>query len=228
MALTRFASVLEQSANRHVVYHESHDEAGNSHCSGRTLWVAVSRAPLIGETRRWAEARTRVAAGIALLSGGTPMFFMGEEVGASADYRYDDFIYHRTDLLGARERDGRHLYRYYQDVIALRLRASALRSRDVRTVYVHDANRVLAFLRTDGFEDFLVLVNLANAPFSQGYWLDGAAIPAGNWHEVLNSDSALYGGWNVGNGTATLSCDGRGIRAVLPAPAMLVLERLHS
>lgn len=227
LALTQFASVLEQSAIRHVVYHESHDEAGNSDCSGRTLQVAVGRAPLVGETRRWAEARTRVAAGIALLSGGTPMFFMGEEIGASADYRYDDFIHHRSDLLGARERDGRYLYRYYQDVIALRLSASALRSRDVRTVYVHDANRVLAFLRTDGFEDFLVLVNLANTPFSQGYWLEGAAIPAGNWHEVLNSDSALYGGWNVGNGTATLSSDGRGICAILPAAAMLVLERLH-
>jgi 1,4-alpha-glucan branching enzyme len=227
LAMTRFASVLEQSGNRRVVYHESHDEAGNSTCSGRTLAVAVNRAPLVGDTRRWGEARTRVAAGVALLSGGTPMFFMGEEIGASTDYRYNDFVNHRDDLIGARDGEGRRLYRYYQDVIALRKQAAALRSRDVRTMYVHDGNRVLAFLRSDGFDDFLVLVNLGNGPFGAGYWVNSGAITDGSWREVLNSDSALYGGWNVGNGPAVLSSRAGGINAVLPAVGLLVLQRMR-
>ena len=227
LAMTRFSWELDQSGNRRVVYHESHDEAGNSQCSGRTLAVAVNRAPLVGDTRRWAEARARVAAGISLLSGGTPMFFMGEEIGATGNYRYNDFVYHRDDLIGERSGQGERLYRYYQDVIALRNRAAPLRSRDVRTVYVHDSNRVLGFLRSDGFDDFLVLVSLATQPFAQGYWFPSTAIPSANWREMLNSDSELYGGWNVGNGTATLSSYSGGINAVLPAAGLLVLQRVR-
>ena len=227
LALTRFASALDQSGNRRIVYHESHDEAGNSGHSGRTLTVAVNRAPLVGDTRRWGESRTRVAAGIALLAGGTPMFFMGEEIGATADYRYDDFISHRDDLIGERTGEGRRLYRYYQDVIALRKQAAGLRSRDVRTVYVHDANRVLGFLRTNGFDDLVVLVNLSNDPWAQGYWITNAPIADGNWREVLNSDSELYGGWNIGNGTAMLSSRSGAIEVVLPAVGLVVLQRLR-
>ncbi len=227
LAMTHFASVLAQSGNRKVLYHESHDEAGNSQFSGRTLVVAVNRAPVVGETRRWAEARTRAVAGIALLSGGTPMFFMGEEVGATADYRYNDFVYHRDDLIGERAGEGGRLYRYYQDLIALRRQAAALHTRDVRIFYVHDANRVLCFLRTDGFDDVLVLVNLGNAAFESGYYIQSSGISDGQWREVLNSDSMLYGGWNIGNGTATLSSQGGGINAVLPAVGLLALQRVH-
>lgn len=227
LALTRFASVLQESGGRKLVYHESHDEAGNSSGSGRTLSVAVNRAPLVGETRRWAEARTRVVAAIALLSGGTPMFFMGEEIGASADYRYDDFVYHRDDLIGARAADGRCLYRYYQDVIALRRRAGALRTRDVRPVYAHDANRVLGFMRSDGHDYFVVMVNFANQPYANGYWIADSGLPDGDWHEVLNSDSAVYGGADVGNGTAVLASRSGDIGLVLPAAGLLVLERLY-
>src|SRR5690606_17546052 len=91
------ASLFASQFNR-VVYHESHDEAGNAGGSSRTLNVAVAGAPLAGSNRLFAEARARVAAGIALFSAGTPMFFMGEEVGAVEPYRYDDFLRHREDL----------------------------------------------------------------------------------------------------------------------------------
>ena len=94
-----FAGALAAAADRRVVYHESHDEAGNSHYqengqeqrSERTIVVAVNDAPFVGDTRRWAEARVRFAAGMTLLSPGVPMFFMGEEVGATRQYRYEDF-----------------------------------------------------------------------------------------------------------------------------------------
>jgi 1,4-alpha-glucan branching enzyme len=76
-----FAGAMRASGSGKVVYNDSHDEAGNSPGSARTICLAVNNAPLIGATRIWAEARVRVAAGLALLSAGTPMFFMGEEVG---------------------------------------------------------------------------------------------------------------------------------------------------
>jgi hypothetical protein len=133
-----------------VIYHESHDEAGNAPGSGRTIAVAVHRAPLVDETRRFAEARVRFAAGMTLLAPGTPMFFMGEEVGASLDYRYDDFTAGREtreDYMALRAGAGAQLFAFYADVIRLRLAHAALRSRNIDVVEVHDANRVIAFRR---------------------------------------------------------------------------------
>jgi 1,4-alpha-glucan branching enzyme len=80
---SQFCDSLARSAKTHVVYHESHDEAGNAEGTMRTLCVAVNNAALIGATRQTAEARVRVVAGLTLLSAGTPMFFMGKEVGAT-------------------------------------------------------------------------------------------------------------------------------------------------
>ena len=90
--IEQFAGVLYQSQSNKVVYHESHDEAGNAGGTVRTLVCAVNGAPLYATTRDYAEARCRVAVGLSLLSAGTPMFFMGEETGAQKPYRYNDFM----------------------------------------------------------------------------------------------------------------------------------------
>ena len=96
-----FASALASSGGAKVVYHESHDDCGNRTGSARTMWLAVNGAPLVGETRNWAEARARFAAGMTLLSASTPMFFMGEEIGAANPYTYGGFMQNREDLIGA-------------------------------------------------------------------------------------------------------------------------------
>jgi 1,4-alpha-glucan branching enzyme len=70
-----FADRLCDSADHRVVYHESHDEAGNAPNSVRTIVVAVDGAALVGDTRRYAEARVRFAAGMTLAAAAaTPMF----------------------------------------------------------------------------------------------------------------------------------------------------------
>ena len=79
---------------------------------GTHLVVAVNGAPLIGETRRYAEARTHFAAGVTLLGPGVPMFFMGEEVGASEPYRYNDFLDNREDFPALRRGTGGRLFRF--------------------------------------------------------------------------------------------------------------------
>jgi 1,4-alpha-glucan branching enzyme len=100
LAMDYFAGALHATGTKRVVYNESHDEAGNSggpfrdpewntldkdkeFTSHRTIMVAVNGAPLIGETRRYAEARCRFAYGVTVLSAGIPMFLFGEEVGAA-------------------------------------------------------------------------------------------------------------------------------------------------
>ena len=79
-----------------------------------------------------------------MLSAGTPMFLMGEEIGAQKQYRYTDFINNREDLLGERQTNGQRLFRFYQDIIRLRLNNSGLRSHNIEIVYVHNINRIVA------------------------------------------------------------------------------------
>lgn len=225
LAMELFAGALRESANQRVVYHESHDEAGNAPNTGRTVTIAVGRAPLIGETRRYAEARSRFAVALAMLSAGTPMFFMGEEVGASEDYRHDDFVYHRPDLLGGRTGEGARLFHFYQDLITLRRTVAALRSRVLDVVHVHDANRVLGFLRSDGQDQVLVLASLNDRPFPSGYVVGDPAIPDANWQEVFNSDAGEYGGDGVGNRGSVLRSSNATLQAVLPANGVVVFRR---
>lgn len=230
--MTWFAGALSASADHRVIYHESHDEAGNSYYeeggqrvySARTIAVAVNNASLTGETRRYAEARTRFAAGVTLLAPGIPMFFMGEEVGASRPYRYDDFINNREDYQALRLGSGNALFRFYQAVIALRRARPALRTGNFEVLHVHDANRLLAFRRWDGPEDFIVVASLNNGAFSAGYSILNTRIADGEWREVFNSVAADYGGFGVVNAQAIPSRGGV-LTPRVPANGVIVLQR---
>ena len=213
LAMGRFAEALRASANRTVVYVESHDEAGNATASRRTILAAVDGAPLVGDTRRVAEARTRWAAGMSLLSPGTPMFLMGEEVGAQQPYTYDRFAENKEDLEGLRAGSGAGLFRFNADLIRLRLSEPDLRAREVEIVHVNDGGRVIAFRRGE----FLVVGSLRDEPYGE-YRLP----VSGAWREIFNSDAASYGGADVGNGGATL----QGMTIVLPANGFLVFRRM--
>lgn len=74
----------------------------------RTMVTAVNYAPLIGATRTYAETRCRFAFGMAALSAGTPMFLMGEEIGAAKYFRTTDFNLNKEDLIGERTGDEGH------------------------------------------------------------------------------------------------------------------------
>src|SRR5271166_2640143 len=227
-----FAGTLANTVSGRVVYHESHDEAGNSQYqeggqdvySARTIVVAVNSADLVGATRRYAEARVRFAAGMTLLGPGTPMFFMGEEVGAANPYRYSDFVNFREDFPGLRAGAGANLFRYYQDLIRLRLSYPALRAHMIDIAHVHDANRVLAFRRRDGAQEILVMGSLNNNAFTAGYCIQNASITDGRWREIFNGDAAAYGGSGLTNAGTIESADGS-FTAALPANSVVVFLR---
>ncbi len=66
----------------------------------------------------------------------------------------------------------------------------------------HDARQsVLSYVRKSGDEMVVVALNFTPVP-RVGYRI-GVPKP-GTWKEVLNSDSAFYGGSNLGNGLADL------------------------
>jgi len=226
LAIDYFVGALRHAGNRTVVYHESHDEAGNAKFSGRTIAVAVNRATLSGETRRWAEARCRLACGLNMLSPGVPMFFMGEEVGFQKDYPYDLFLSQREDFLRERGGNGANLFRFYQDIIKLRRRKPALRTAELVPLHVRNDNRVLVFRRSLENEHFVVFASFNNFAFADGYRVNEAEIPDGAWREIFNSDAAVYGGSNVGNGGMVRQSRYGSMDAVIPANGFVVFERL--
>jgi 1,4-alpha-glucan branching enzyme len=226
LALDLFADTLAHTSRTTVVYHESHDEAGNSSghgwTSGRTIDVAVGGAPLIGATRRYAEARCRVAATLNLLSAGVPMFFMGEEVGFREPYRYNDFLAHREDFAEARANGGQRMFAYYKDLLGTRARQEALRGGGIEVVYAHSVDRVLAFRRWRNGSECLLVASLRDQPFESGYEIASARLPDRRWREILNSDAAAYGGDNVGNLQAEVPSSAHLMRLRLPASGVLV------
>ena len=160
-----------------------------------------------------------------MLSAGTPMFFMGEEVGAQKPYRYEDFLDNREDLLSERQNTGQYLFKFYQDIIRLRLAHQALKSRNIDIIHVHNANRVIAFQRWDDQEKLLVIASLNNQPFAFGYEIENSKLNGGFWQEIFNSDNTIYGGNNVSNLETVIPVINNIISVVIPANGFIVLQK---
>jgi len=228
-----FSGVLYNSRNNQVVFHESHDEAGNAHdkekniYTERTIITAVNGAALLGDTRTWAEARSRLCFGFSVLSAGIPMFFMGEEIGAQKRYTFDKFKDNREDILGERHGNGSALFRFYQDIITLSRRLRSIRSHNIDILHVHNANRVLAFKRWNEDEEVIIAASLNNTAFTDGYLIekDLSAIPNARWKEIFNSDAAIYGGQNTGNYGASLCSDQGRLNVQIPANGLVVFVK---
>jgi 1,4-alpha-glucan branching enzyme len=228
LAMNEFARLLYDTRHNKIVYHESHDEAGNSGGTARTMVTAVNGAPLWSATRMVAEARSRLSFGLSLLSAGTPMFLMGEEVGAQKPYTYNHFINHREDILGERHANGARMFRYYQDLITLSRRLRSIRGHNIDILHQSNDNRLVAFKRWNADEEVIIIASFNNAPFGNGYVIekDTLAIPHGFWKEIFNSDAAVYGGLNVGNAGASIpSSNGRLEITKVPANALLLFVK---
>jgi 1,4-alpha-glucan branching enzyme len=231
LAMDRFATELAASGRKTVVYHESHDEAGNSEHSARTLMVAIAAEedtpPPTGDLRRIAEARVRFVAGMTLLSAGTPMFLMGEEIGAVKDFTYGGFMENREDLHGERQGNGRYLFRFYRDLIRLRRRHHTLATPSIAITHVHNTDRVLAFHRWKGPEHYLVVSTLSDTGWPDGYRLTAPEVATRNWREIFTSDAPEFGGDNVSNAEELEPKDGQ-LLVRLPARGFVVLRHVPS
>jgi 1,4-alpha-glucan branching enzyme len=237
-----FSSFLWQTKFDKVVYCESHDEAGNSEgpfpdpdwngengkqfTSHRTIVVAADNAPLVGSTRKYAEARCRFAYGITALSAGIPMIFFGEEVGAQNRFKYQDVLKNREDLFRLKETTGTFLYRFYADINAFRRNTPAIRSKNIDILHVHDQERTIAFTRWDDTQLFLIIASLSDFAFHYGYEFYHERLSDGEWQEVFNSDSGYYGGGNIGNlGEMVRSHQGN-IKVVVPFAGFVIFQKI--
>lgn len=133
---------------------------------------------------------------------GKKLLFMGGEIAQPSEWNHDGEI--PWDLLDQPGHAGvqalvRDLNRLYQDEPALHL--SDADPAGFAWLMVDGAASIFAYLRRahDGAPPVLVALNLTPEP-RHGVTL-GAPAP-GVWREVFNSDGALYGGANIGNGGA--------------------------
>jgi len=101
-----------------------------------------------------------------------------------------------------------------------------VRAQTIDIIHVNGDARVIAFTRFAGGDKLLVVASLNNHAFPQYIvQTDAWRLPDGAWLEVFNSDAALYGGTNTGNGGAGLPATNGYIQVTLPANGFIVFEK---
>ena len=153
---------------------------------------------------------------------GKKLLFMGGELAQPWEWHHDGSV--PWHLRGDPRHAGVELL--VTDLNRLYRARPALHAADCRaegfswSVVEDRAQSVFAWLRRGGGDELLVALNLTPVP-RRGY-----AIPVprdGFWREILNTDSALYGGSNLGNADGATAVGGR-LVLTLPPLAALVLS----
>lgn len=190
-------------SGRNVVnYVELHDEAWPSSGGQRLAKTIDTTAP---HDDAFARGRSTLAQGLVLLAPGVPAFLMGGEWLEDTDFGAN--FANRIDWSKKTTYAGQ--VAFFRKVIGLRTTLPALRAgQPVNVFHVNEAGNVLAFRRWDEQGNPVVVI----ANFSNGdYPSYRIGMPlAGGWVEVVNSQSAVYGG----NGL-----DNPGVRATDAIPA---------
>ena len=89
-----------------------------------------------------------------------------------------------------------------------------------------NVNRILAFRRWNESQNFLIIASFNNTPFnSPNFRLRSSRLGNETWREIFNSDAAIYGGDNIGNGGQPVIYGNGEITCVIPANALLVFKR---
>ncbi len=173
--------------------------------------VVHGKGSLIGKMPgdEWQKfANLRAYLGFMWTHPGKKLLFMGGEIAQSREWNHDSSVdWHLLDqpLHAGMQRMLRDLNRLYRETPALHQRDAE--ASGFRWVVLDDAaNSVYAYLRfgEDGTKPVLVVCNFTPV-LRQGYRV-GVPLP-GAWREVFNSDAAIYGGANNGNGGLARSVD---------------------
>jgi 1,4-alpha-glucan branching enzyme len=177
-------------------------------------------------------ANLRVLLGYQWLFPGKKLLFMGGEWGQSREWNANDSL--DWWLLG----EGPYhvgVQRWMADLNRVYVREPALWRGDYEMEgfwwvdCADHANSVLSFCRNDPETGCQVLVVLNLTPQSHSGYRVGVSVP-GVWDEILNSDSALYGGSDQGNQGAVRTDpvaqhgQGQSLGLTLPPLAVVVLR----
>ena len=170
------------------------------------------------EWQRFANLRALLA--LTWTHPGKKLLFMGAEIAQPWEWHHDGFVPWQLRA------DPRHagVERLVADLNRLYRTRPALHVADCRpegfawAVVDDRAQSVFAWFRRGGEDEVLVVLNLTPVP-RQGYPIP---VPRdGVWRELLNTDSVLYGGSNLGNAGGAVAAGGV-LRLTLPPLAGLI------
>jgi 1,4-alpha-glucan branching enzyme len=196
--------------------------------------VVYGKGSLIGKMPgdHWQKfANLRAYFGFMWTHPGKKLVFMGGEIAQWAEWNHDGEIdWNAADnpLHGGVRRLLRDLNRTYREQPALHLRDSD--PAGFRWVVGGDyGNSVYAFLRigSDEAPPLLAVANFTPVP-RYGYRV---GVPwRGRWRELVNTDAAIYGGSNMGNGGGLHTADtpshghDQSLELILPPLATILLQ----
>jgi 1,4-alpha-glucan branching enzyme len=90
-------------------------------------------------------------------------------------------------------------------------------------IYVHNADRVIAFHRWKGPEHYLVVATFSDTPWTEGYRIPTPSLSGGHWREIFTSDAIGFGGAGIGN-SEELPVVEEQIEVKLPARGFIVIR----
>jgi 1,4-alpha-glucan branching enzyme len=176
-------------------------------------------------------ANLRLLLGYMYTQPGKKLLFMGADVGQWREWNHEESV--DWHLLQYAPHQG--LQRWVRDLNTLYRGAAALHQLDCEPggfewIDCNDADgSVLSFIRRGRSPDDVLVVGCNFTPVPRLAYQIG--VPRGGyWSEIVNSDAALYGGSNLGNGGGVmaqpLSVHGRShsLSVILPALAVVVFK----
>ncbi len=196
--------------------------------------VVYGKHSLIGKMPgdRWQKfANLRAYYGFMWAHPGKKLLFMGAEIAQWQEWNHDAEL--AWDLLGDADHAG--VQRLVRDLNRVYRAEPALHARDAegsgfRWLIGDDrANSVFAFLRVgpEGANPVLVVCNMTPTP---RYHYRVGVPRGGLWREIANTDSAFYGGSNLGNDGAVETVEGpahgepQSLALTLPPLATILLR----
>lgn len=197
--------------------------------------VVHGKGSLIGKMPgdEWQHfANLRAYFGFMWTHPGKKLMFMGGEIAQTSEWNHDAQV--DWSLLDHDMHRG--MQRLVKDLNHVLRSRPALHQRDTRregfewVIGDDHANSVFAYLRKSAHETILVVCNMTPVP-RHDYQI-GVPV-AGRWAELLNTDAAVYGGSNVGNGGQAYAdatpAHGHpyALTLVLPPLATLILHAGH-
>lgn len=206
-------------------YLELHDEAWPSSGGQRLVKTIDTTFP---HDDQYARGRTKLGQGVTMFAQGIPAILQGSEWLEDTDFGGGSPTgADRIDW--SKKQTYADIFQYFKDIIRVRKENDAFKANSpIQVLHVNEGGDVVAWYRTNGFgNDCVVIANFSNTDYS-GYQI-GLPI-AGTWYELVNSDAAVYGGNNVGNGgqvsTTGGAYDGQPQSAFfnLPRMGLLVLR----
>lgn len=105
--------------------------------------------------------RTKMAAALLFALPGIPMLYNGQEIGFREHPYSTNAVFNRNWTIQAADKEG--LFPYYQQLITLHKQYPSLNDTTMEEIQVSPEGGLLAFKRTQGDENILVIVNMDSA-----------------------------------------------------------------